>query len=247
MTIESARLPWLHDLVEVARDHADQLVRFFAPRRPAARLVQHLANSPTSSRDSAEKLLTKLSGFLISWAMPAVSWPSEASFSDWMRRSCALRRSSSEAASSLRARLHLVEQAHVLDRDHRLVGEGLDDLDLPLGEFPRLGARQDDRALHPVASRNSGTPSRERTLIAERAHRHDDIPGPRGCRESARPCRTAARGRRCVERPASRDDPQILGERARMLGADRVAVAKDIAVATQIVPPSGRRRARPRK
>ena len=29
-------------------------------------------------------------------------------------------------------RLHLVEQPHVLDRDHRLVGEGLDELDLAL-------------------------------------------------------------------------------------------------------------------
>ena len=33
----------------------------------------------------SEKLLTKLSGFLISCAMPAVSWPSEASFSVWTR------------------------------------------------------------------------------------------------------------------------------------------------------------------
>ena len=32
------------------------------------------------------------------------------------------------------ARLHLVEQPHVLDRDHRLVGEGLDQLDLLIGE-----------------------------------------------------------------------------------------------------------------
>ena len=29
------------------------------------------------------------------------------------------------------ARLHLVEQPHILDGDHRLVGEGLDELDLP--------------------------------------------------------------------------------------------------------------------
>ena len=29
-------------------------------------------------------------------------------------------------------RLHLVEKAHVLDGDHRLVGEGLDQFDLPL-------------------------------------------------------------------------------------------------------------------
>ena len=31
-----------------------------------------------------------------------------------------------------RARLHLVEQPHVLDRDHGLVGEGLDEFDLAL-------------------------------------------------------------------------------------------------------------------
>ena len=42
--------------------------------------------------------MTKLSGFLISCAMPAVSWPSEASFSVWTRRSCAVRRSSSDAS-----------------------------------------------------------------------------------------------------------------------------------------------------
>ena len=37
-----------------------------------------------------------------------------------------------------RARLHLVEQPHVLDRDHRLVGEGRDQLDLLVGERPHL-------------------------------------------------------------------------------------------------------------
>ena len=35
-----------------------------------------------------------------------------------------------------RALLHLVEQPHVLDRDHRLVGEGRDQLDLLVGEWP---------------------------------------------------------------------------------------------------------------
>ena len=53
-----------------------------------------------SSTETAEKLLTKLSGFLISCAMPAVSWPSEASFSVCTRRSCAVRKSSSDFASS---------------------------------------------------------------------------------------------------------------------------------------------------
>ena len=55
-----------------------------------------------SSTETAEKLLTKLSGFLISWAIPAVSWPSEASFSVWTRRSCAVRKSSSDANSRVR-------------------------------------------------------------------------------------------------------------------------------------------------
>ena len=39
-----------------------------------------------------------------------------------------------------RARLHLVEQPHVLDRDHRLVGEGRDQLDLLVGEWPHGSA-----------------------------------------------------------------------------------------------------------
>ena len=37
-------------------------------------------------------------------------------------------------AKLARARLHLVEQPHVLDRDHRLVGEGGDQLDLLISE-----------------------------------------------------------------------------------------------------------------
>ena len=36
------------------------------------------------------------------------------------------------------ARLDLIEQPHVLDRDHRLVGEGRDELDLLVGERPYL-------------------------------------------------------------------------------------------------------------
>ena len=41
-------------------------------------------------------------------------------------------------------RLHLVEQPHVLDRNHRLVGEGGDQLDLLVGERPHRLALQDD-------------------------------------------------------------------------------------------------------
>ena len=45
-----------------------------------------------------------------------------------------------------RARLHLVEQPHVLDRDHCLVGEGCDQLDLLVGERPHLVRAQDQHA-----------------------------------------------------------------------------------------------------
>ena len=45
-----------------------------------------------------------------------------------------------------RARLHLLEEPHILDRDNRLVGEGGDEVDLLLCERPGLGARQGDHA-----------------------------------------------------------------------------------------------------
>ena len=39
------------------------------------------------------------------------------------------------------ARLHLVEQPDILDRDRRLVGECRNELDLLVGERPHLGAQ----------------------------------------------------------------------------------------------------------
>src|SRR5439155_6234751 len=42
--------------------------------------------------------------------------------------------------------LELLEQPHVLDRDHRLVGEGLQQLDLRGGEGPYLGAPRRQRS-----------------------------------------------------------------------------------------------------
>src|SRR5262249_30188741 len=48
-------------------------------------------------------------------------------------------------AQLTRARLHLVEQPHVLDRDYRLVGEGGGELNLLVGEWPdRLALQTDD-------------------------------------------------------------------------------------------------------
>ena len=44
------------------------------------------------------------------------------------------------------ARLHLVEQADILDGDTGLVGERLDELDLPRREVPHFGSRQREHA-----------------------------------------------------------------------------------------------------
>src|SRR6516162_1493886 len=88
-------------------------------------------NSSISSTDTPEKLLTKLSGFLISWAIPAVNWPSEASFCVWTSRSCAVLKSCQLA----RALLFSLEQTHVLDRDRRLIRVRGDQLDLFVSEW----------------------------------------------------------------------------------------------------------------
>ena len=42
--------------------------------------------------------------------------------------------------------LHLVKQPHILDRDHRLVGEGRDQLDLFVGKGPHGATQQRERA-----------------------------------------------------------------------------------------------------
>ena len=51
---------------------------------------------------------------------------------------------SSASDKLARPRLHLVEQPHVLDRDHRLVGEGSDQLDLLFGERAHSFALHDE-------------------------------------------------------------------------------------------------------
>ena len=67
---------------------------------------------------------------------------------------------SSDFLKLARARLHLVEQPHVLDRDHRLVGEGGEQLDLLVGERP--ASRYAAETIAPIGtpSRSSGTPNK---------------------------------------------------------------------------------------
>ena len=100
LTIASARLPCCTTLTRLPRNVSISSVislRRFSLKLTSAR---DSCNSSISSAETPEKLLTKLSGFLISCAMPAVNCPSDASFSVCTRRSCAVRGSSSDFASS---------------------------------------------------------------------------------------------------------------------------------------------------
>ena len=114
----------------------------------------------------AEKLLTKLSGFLISCAMPAVSWPSEASFSVCTRRSCAVRKSSSDFANSRVRASTLSNKPRVLDGDYGLRGEALQHFDVVGGEGPRLAPSDDDDADRAAVRRSIGTASMLRQFPA---------------------------------------------------------------------------------
>ena len=100
-----------------------------------------------------------------------------------------------------RPRLQLLEQPHVLDGDDRLVGEGLEQRDLPVGEGPDLGPRR----------------SRSRRAVCAREHRHgQDRPEA----ELARSRRTRVLGvgssrssmwmRRVVQDRAARADSAVV-------------------------------------
>ena len=105
----------------------------------------------------------------------------------------------SASLSSRGARLHLLEQPHVLDRDHRLVGEGLDELDLPLRE--RSSEPCGDSAITPTTlpSRNSGTPSTERYRRAAEGRVRRCTPGPGATSGmwTVLPCERDPAGNRC--------------------------------------------------
>ena len=136
----------LHDLFEIALQRVRDLADFPARLIVEVHAAKRFSNSSISSTETDEKLLTKLSGFLISWAMPAVSWPSEASFSVCTRRSCAVRRSSSDLVSSLRTLSALPRTAARSRLRYGLVGEGSDKRNLLAGEGPHGLAHQNHNA-----------------------------------------------------------------------------------------------------
>ena len=73
LTMAVGALAVLHDLVEIALQHVRNLADLCAQLVVEVGPASASRNSSISSTETAEKLLTKLSGFLISCAMPAVS------------------------------------------------------------------------------------------------------------------------------------------------------------------------------
>ncbi len=99
-----------------------------------------------------------------------------------------VRRRTSDHAEHLRGRglplerlLGLVEQAHVLDRDYRLVGEGLEQRDLVIGERRGLRRRNDDRA-DEVSLAQHRRPRQCRASRRPVQHPRAGTPGPRARR-----------------------------------------------------------------
>ena len=90
-------------------------------RAPPSSTAEETSVSNTVCRSNAERLIT---------------------FSTSAVAVCMLQRLGEVA----RARLHLVEQARVLDRDDGLVGEGLDEFDFPVAESDRLVSRHAENA-----------------------------------------------------------------------------------------------------
>ena len=129
-----------------------------------------------------------------------------------------------------RARLHLVEQTYVLQRDHRLIGEGLDHLDLALGETP--GSARDNMIAPSTPSFPQQGHAEQRTHIRrQRAHRDDIF----GISEAIGNALDLAREQ---DPPAMVARPGTAGWLLRywasalgMLRADRVAIAVHVAVA----------------
>ena len=138
LTIESARLPWLITLSRFAsimpiNSSASSRLSLGERRllQNAAQFVHQLARQRREIVDEIEWVLDLVGdagGQLAERCEFLGLDETVLRLAQIVERGCEL----------VRAGLDLVEQAHVLQRDDRLVGEGLDDLDLPVAEMDRV-------------------------------------------------------------------------------------------------------------
>ena len=144
----------------------------------------------------------------------------------------------SDSRQIVGALLHLVEQPRVLDGDHGLVGEGLDQLDLLVGE--RLGPRRAPDADRADRARPPGASARPATCAAARRSRRDMRlivrvrPDQSAYRDVDRLARSSDAGRRRCSRP----------DRQRMRSADlgRSSLARSACCDVRMTSPSRSRR-----
>ena len=230
LTIEFGALAVLHDLVEVGGDHPDQLVRLFAPAFLQRRASQHLAQFVEQLARKGREIVDEIQRVLdlVSDARGELAERGELlGLNQPILRLAQIVERGGELA---RARLHLVEQPHVLDRDDGLVGEGLDDLNLAIGEMARLLAREHQRALDAAFSEQRHA-QQGACGVTMGIHRHDEI---RVLETVGNSFHLARR-----EHPAGHRSPprrrrmlgEISGESRVVAFAGAAAVAKDVAVA----------------
>ena len=143
-----------------------------------------------------------------------------------------------------RLRLHLVEQTRVLDRDYRLIGEGLDEFDLAQTEGTGLRLGDDENAFDPIVAEQRHSEQRPRSvefirgvrvvLVLKDVRNDDDL----ACQHDPPRSRTQSRLRRISDEKVGESlgdaemsaDPKSLAvanvDRA-MRGADQIDGRRD--------------------
>ena len=141
----------------------------------------------------------------------------------------------SDSASRRVRCLHLVEQPHILDRDHGLVGEGLQQLDLLVAERPHLGAAEHDGADRFALPQQRNAERCVRMAAPSMLPSANLVsPGPLAHRQICTVVPSSDRAADCVARSGS-----AIGEQAARstIGSDRDATRQreaDLAVGSSI-------------
>ena len=192
---------------------------------PESRIVAAKSRCSSLSGVSSSRPLMPMTAFIgvrISWLMVA--------------RNALL--ASLAASAAARASCVSLEQARVLDRDHRLVGEGLQQLDLLVGERP---GRLAHHAIEPMPrpSRISGT--RARCRSADPLLQRADVGGRSGDRRQtsamctgrrsrmARPVMMSARSGSCVAARWLGVVPRHAVERTQLVVVDERRSCRSVA------------------
>src|SRR5450755_3707969 len=126
LTIESARLPCCTTLSRLPCNISVISLTWACSLSPSLAPASASRNSSISSTEMAEKLLTKLSGFLISCAMLGCQLAERGELLGLHQAILRGPQVLQRLRQFTRAGLNTLEQPHILYRDDRLIGEGGD-------------------------------------------------------------------------------------------------------------------------